>query len=327
MGAVRLCRGGLVLCVALSLSSSLPFLESTFSSRVASPAALTDSLPPLLAARRHALEHDVPGEPLGEDPRSRVPPQPRRARVGPLDPLPLLRASSSLSSSRRRIRITHSSTLSAAARLGPVRGAPSCLALVDAESSEDLTSSPLPSHPLARRAATFSRSRARCSGSVPFSSCSASPISLVVPDHTLALAVRRPRLSRQGLLAVRLPVWRRVARLLALRLRASSVSLVPVTRRAPDLTHPPLALEQHSGKYTDLAQDTDGNYGGGGAQRILSGGGGSTTTTGGPSMAGSPARTGPGPDLGGPSPGMMQQQQQQQPQMTSVEQGRVGESV
>ncbi|GAA5895589.1 hypothetical protein JCM8208_005275 [Rhodotorula glutinis] len=76
----------------------------------------------------------------------------------------------------------------------------------------------------------------------------------------------------------------------------------------------------HSGKYTDLAQDIDGNYGG--AQRILSGGGASTTT-GGPSMAGSPARTGPGPDLGGPPPGMMQQQ----PQMTSVEQGRVGESV
>lgn len=101
----------------------------------------------------------------------------------------------------------------------------------------------------------------------------------------------------------------------------SFLALPPCARA---LTFPPLsrlARSQHSGKYTDLAQDIDGNYGGrDGAQRILSGGGASTTT-GGPSMAGSPARTGPGPDLGGPPPGM------HQPQMTSVEQGRVGESA
>lgn len=61
---------------------------------------------------------------------------------------------------------------------------------------------------------------------------------------------------------------------------------------------------QHSGKYTDVASDLDGGYGPGRgdmsqAQRITSAGASTTTA---PDMGGSPARMGPGPELGGPPP-------------------------
>ncbi|TNY20334.1 hypothetical protein DMC30DRAFT_417101 [Rhodotorula diobovata] len=60
----------------------------------------------------------------------------------------------------------------------------------------------------------------------------------------------------------------------------------------------------HSGKYTDVASDLDGGYGPGRgdmsqAQRITSAGASTTTA---PDMGGSPARMGPGPELGGPPP-------------------------
>ena len=73
-----------------------------------------------------------------------------------------------------------------------------------------------------------------------------------------SLAVRRPRLPRQGVLVVRLPVRNRGPRLLALRLRASSSSpsRAPSSRSDPDLPPPLLSHARSTRASTPTSRRT-----------------------------------------------------------------------